>query len=788
MQLVTVIAWGQFSLKGTVKSGNEPLTGASVVIAGTFYGQSANASGHFEFKNLEQGSYTLKVSFIGYIEKNVSVELNKNTEVHISLSPSVIYTDEVLVEATRAKEKTPVAYTNISGDKIANQNMGQDIPYLLSLTPSFVATSDAGAGVGYTNFRIRGTDLNRINVTVNGIPYNDAESHSTYFVDVPDLASSLENIQVQRGVGTSSNGAAAFGATINLQTNTVKNDSYAEFKTAGGSFNTLKNTVAVGSGLINNKISFNARLSKVTSDGYIDRASSDLKSFFVSAGYHTENTVIKANIFSGFEETYQAWNGISPEILETNRKYNSAGEYTDANGNTKYYENQVDHYQQDHYQLHFSHRFNPSLYLNAAIHYTYGSGYYENYKEDEEFADYQLPNPVVGDETIESTDLVNRKWLDNDFYGIVYSLSYKKNKSDFTFGGGWNTYDGRHFGNIIWARYLGNAEFNHEWYRGTGLKKDLNIYAKYNYQVNKILNLFTDLQFRHINYKITGIDDDLRDIGQEHYFNFFNPKFGIFLKPSSNQNIYVSYARGNREPNRSNYVDAAPGTAPVHETLNDFEAGYNICSSKFSVGANLYYMRYKNQLILTGEINDVGDPIMVNVKNSYRLGLELMIGLKLHRNLQWDVNATFSKNEILDFIEYVDNWDTWVQESFDIGKTNIAFSPTTIANSNIVWSPVKNFNINFISSYVSKQFIDNTSSDERSLDAWFVNNLKFDYSFGTQIFEKIKLHLMVNNVFNHEYESNAWVYSYISGGERLNMAGLYPQAGRYFMVGADFKF
>jgi iron complex outermembrane receptor protein len=789
LQLIAIIAFGQFSLKGIVKGDGEPLPGASVVINQSFYGVSALADGSFEFKNLKKGTYTISVSFVGYETKEVNVSLETNKTIEVNLQPNVVMTDEVLISATRAKQKTPMAYNNVSGNEIANRNMGQDIPYLLQLTPSFVATSDAGAGVGYTNFRIRGTDLNRINVSVNGIPLNDAESHGTWFVDLPDLASSLDNVQIQRGVGTSANGAAAFGATINLQTNTLNKNAYGEFKTAAGTFNTFKNTLAAGSGLINDHFAFDVRLSKVTSDGYVDRAASDLKSFFVSGGYYAENTVLKINVFSGFEETYQAWNGVPSEMLETNRTYNSAGEFTDDEGNTKYYDNQVDHYQQDHYQLHFSHKFNPSWNISTSAHYTYGRGYYENYKEDEDLADYQLAPIVIGSETIETTNLVNRKWLDNDFYGLTYSLNYNENKSDFTFGGAYSIYYGDHYGKVIWAEYYGSKIPGHEWYKSKGLKKDFNVFAKYHYQLTKELSLFADLQFRNIDYRIEGIDDDLRNITQDHKFNFFNPKLGVFYQLADNQDLYLSFAVANREPNRTAYVDYPAGQkSPVHETLRDWELGYNFSSSKISFAANYYYMCYKNQLVLTGQINDVGAPIMVNVDKSFRTGLELQLGVQITRDFQWQGNSTFSLNKIKDFTEYVDNWNTWEQEPFFLGTTDIAFSPNAIANSQFVYSPAKGFNLSFISQFVGKQFIDNTSNDDRTLDAYFVNHLKADYTFGTNLFDEITLHFMANNLLNHIYESNAWVYSYIYDEVRGKIDGYYPQAGAHFMLGVDFKF
>jgi len=792
-QLIAFTLLGQINLSGIVKGNDEPLAGASVVLKNTMYGISTLSDGSFLFKNLKKGTYTLTVSFIGFETKELEVKLASDQYITVNLSSTSVMTEEILISSTRAKNKTPMAYTNISGSEVDEKNMGQDIPYLLQLTPSFVATSDAGAGIGYTNFRIRGTDLNRINVSVNGIPINDAESHGTWFVDLPDLASSLENVQIQRGVGTSTNGAAAFGATINLQTNTLKNAPYGEYKTAFGSFNSFKNTVSAGTGLMNGKFTVDARLSKVTSDGYIDRASSNLKSFFISAGCYSEKTVLKANVFSGFEETYQAWNGVPSELLESNRTYNSCGEYTDEEGNIQYYENQVDHYQQDHFQLHFSHKLNPNWNLNISAHYTYGRGYYENYEQDQNLGDYQIPLISVGNEVIENTDLVNRKWLDNGFYGLTWSLNYDKSKSDFILGGGYNIYDGNHFGNVIWGQYLGNIKPNYEWYRSNGLKKDFNLFTKYNYQVFEKLNLFADLQLRTINYTIEGIDDDLRVLDQSHDFLFFNPKLGFLYQPASNQELYLSFATANREPNRTAYVDNDPnGKTPQHETLYDWEFGYNFSSSGFSFSANYYYMNYKNQLVLTGEINDVGAPIMVNVDKSFRTGIELQAGVQIIKNLQWNGNSTFSLNKIKNFTEYVDEYDVdWNyagQQTFDLGTTDLAFSPNIVANSRFFYTPIKHLNLSFVSSYVGKQYVDNTSNEDRILNPWFVNHLNADYTFTTNLFKEITIRAMAINLFNEKYESNAWVYSYFHEGKRYKMDGYYPQAGTHFMIGLDFKF
>jgi iron complex outermembrane receptor protein len=801
LQCFAVFTFAQYPLKGVVKSENgEVLPGAAVLLKNTFQGTVTNSSGEFQIKNLKAGNYRLNVSFIGYKTKQVDVIIPSDKQVEVKLAVSNFMTEEVLVSATRANGKMPVAFSTVSKEEISGMNMGQDIPYLLSLTPSFVATSDAGTGIGYTNFRIRGTDLNRINVTINGVPMNDAESHGTFWVDVPDLAASTENIQVQRGVGTSTNGAAAFGATINLQTTALQAEPYAEYAGSAGSFHTFRNSVSVGTGLINGKFAFDARLSKVNSEGFIDRASADLKSFFVSAAWYAENSILKATVFSGFEETYQAWNGVPSVRLNNDlpgmQRYGEHGLISEkqtqemiASDNRTYnmytYENEVDHYQQDYYQLHFSHKFNPYLNLNTSLHWTYGRGYYENFKENKKYGDYLLTAPAG----LSRTDLVVRKWLDNDFYGVTFSLNYNKNKSAATLGGGYSTYDGDHFGRVIWAKNVAGFATNHEWYRGTGLKKDFNLFGKYNYRLSEKINLYADLQYRHIDYTIDGIDDDLRDISQSHQFDFFNPKAGVYFQPAANQEAYLSFARANREPNRDNYTDADPaGKQPVAETLNDLELGYSIKSSSLSGAVNLYYMFYHDQLILTGKINDVGAPVMVNADDSYRAGVELQAGWKIGKTLTWNVNATFSTNKIRNFTEYIDNWDTWEQDAFELGKTDLAFSPSVVAGSNLQFQPGGAFSISLISSYVGDQFIDNTSSDERKLDAYFVNHLKVDYTIRQKLVKEMKLNLLVNNLFNTEYESNAWVYSYLLGGERFTMDGYFPQAGIHFFVGLNVRF
>lgn len=789
--------FSQFTVSGSIKDENgAPLAGASVVIENTFKGSVSDAKGMFHIPGLKKGEAILKVSFLGYEPVERKIVLQKDEVVDIQLERKAFLADEVVVIATRAGNTTPVAYSTVSKEEISRKNQGQDVPYLLALTPSLVTTSDAGAGVGYTSFRIRGTDVNRINVTVNGIPLNDAESHGVWWVDLPDFASSVNNIQIQRGVGTSSLGAGAFGATINLQTFGINKKAYGEVNSSAGSFNTFKNTVSVGSGLINNHFTFDARLSKISSDGFIDRGSSDLKSFHLSGAYYDKKNMVKLNVISGTEVTYQAWDGIPGDILKTNRTYNNLGAYHDSLGHIQYYKNQTDNYQQDHYQLHYSHEFNSYLNATVALHYTRGKGYYEEFKENAALKNYGLKDVYVGNDTISETNLVRRKWLDNYFYGVTYALNYSKGKSSVILGGGYNVYDGKHYGNVIWARFMSNGEPNHRYYYGTGKKNDFNIFGKYTLQLTGQLSLFVDLQYRHIRYKIGGVDDDQRDIAQEHTFNFVNPKAGLNYKIGEGQAMYAFWGVAQREPSRSNYVDADPaGPKPTSEKMYDYELGYNASMGKVKANVNLYYMDYFDQLVLTGEINDVGSAIMTNVPRSFRQGVELGVEYQPVTKLTWNGNITLSRNKIKNFTEYVDNWDYWnnpssepLQYSNKLGQTNIAFSPSIIAGSELKFDVLKNASIFLNSKYVSKQYIDNTSNDAHVLHSYFVNDMRLSMSFKIRNLVNLQTLLSVNNLFNTKYETNAWLYQYIENGNRQYMDGYYPQAGRNFLLSMVLNF
>lgn len=785
-----------FSGKVTDEDGNA-LAGANVSFKDNYFGTITNTSGNFIFKNIEAGTYEVQVSFVGYKTSTKTLKIEENVNLNFTLEKSPYLVEEVIVRGVRAGHNDPVTSTTIDREEIEERNIIKDIPYVLKYSPSLVASSDAGHGVGYTGFRIRGTDANRINITIDGVPINDAESHGVWWVNMPDFASSVENVQIQRGVGTSTNGSAAFGASLNFKTTNLKNKPYAKLNSSYGSFNTRKNSLNVGSGMINDRFSFDLRLSEVHSDGYIERAEADLQSLFLSAGHYSDKTIVKFNLMMGKEKTYQAWDGVPGYMLSENRRYNGIGMYTDENGEIRYYDNETDNYRQDHYHLHFSHELTTDLWFNSTLHYTKGAGYYEQYEEEQSLAEYLLPDIVIGDSIITNTDLIRQKWLDNDYYGIVFSLNMYKENLDLNFGGGANQYLGDHFGEVIWSRYAGISEIRHRWYENTGNKKDYNLYAKLNYQLLDQFYLYSDLQVRGINYSIEGIDDDQRNISQEHDFLFFNPKFGFNYRPDNKQRMYFSFAVANREPNRTNFVDADPNRpGPVHETLYDYELGYDLQLLNFRSNINFYYMSYDDQLVLTGEINDVGSPIMTNVEESYRLGVELTGGVRLSRAIQWEGNLTLSRNRIRDMVSYVDNYDYWSDETGteeiqireEHGNTDIAFSPEIIASSVFRFHPLKQLEISIQSKYVGKQYIDNTESEERKLDPYFVNDLLIDYRIPVKWSEQLSVNLLIANFTDHEYESNAWVYRYFSEGKEQVIDGFYPQAGIHFMAGIKLGF
>jgi iron complex outermembrane receptor protein len=798
-------AWAQLTISGKVTdtADQQLLSGVHVLLQNTYKGSFSNSNGSYVLSGLKPGKYALVVSFVGYEKITQQVDLNESLTLDFALNRATILADEVIVQATRAPENSPTTFTNISAEEIRQKNFGQDLPFLLNQTPSVVVTSDAGAGIGYTGIRIRGSDPTRINVTINGIPYNDAESQGTYWVNLPDFASSVDNIQVQRGVGTSTNGAGAFGASLNIQTNTLRQEAYAEVTNSIGSFNTWRHTVKVGSGLIDGKWSFDGRLSKISSDGYIDRAGSDLRSFFVSGGYHGKSTLVKLNVFSGKEETYQAWYGTPESRIRNDRQ--GMLDYIERNGlseadaqnllhsgrtyNYYTYDNQVDHYQQDHYQLILSQELNKLWNLNGALHLTKGRGYFEEFRPNDRFSRYNLPSVSIGDSVITTTDLIRRRWLDNYFYGATYSANYNSlGRLSGTIGGSWNQYAGKHFGEIIWARFAGNSDIRERYYDNDARKTDFNMYGKANYRFTDKLHTYIDLQYRRVGYLFLGFDNNLRNVQQDAALRFFNPKAGVTYLLNNESNVYLSYSIGNREPTRDDFTQSTPQSRPRPETLRNLEVGYRKGGKNLSWGINYYLMDYKNQLILTGQINDVGEYNRTNIPRSHRTGIELDITARLLPILQWRGNAAFSSNKIKKYTEYIDNNDLEEQTAFHYSSTDIAFSPNVVTASTFSYVPVKNLGVHFISKYVGSQYLDNTSNENRMMNAFFVQDLRINYTLQTKLIKEMGLNLLVNNIFNTLYEPNGYTFSYITEGRVTTENFYYPQAGIHLIASVNLKF
>lgn len=692
-----------------------------------------------------------------------------------------IVLDEVFVSAIRVTQETPVTFSNLEKDEIMPRNLGQDIPVLMNFLPAVVTTSDAGAGVGYTGIRVRGSDATRVNVTINGIPYNDSESHGTFWVNLPDFASSTENLQLQRGVGTSTNGAGAFGASLNILTDATSPEAYGQISSSYGSFNTLRNNIKFSTGLLNEQFEISGRLSRITSDGYIDRASSELDSYFLQASFVDENTLIKALLFGGHEVTYQSWFGIDAATLATDRTFNPAGMYTDENGTTQFYDKEEDNYKQDHFQLLWNEKITPFWSTNIAFHYTKGRGYFEQFREDDDFATYGFSPIAVDGEIVNTTDLIRRRWLDNDFYGTVFSAKYEKDKIDLIIGGGWNSYKGDHYGEVIWARFAGNSMIRDRYYDDDSKKTDFNMFGKINYEISKNWRLFGDLQFRNVGYVANGDDTGLVD----DTFNFFNPKFGITYDLNSSNNLYASFAVANREPNRNDYENGNPKP----EKLNDLELGWRYVSPSVQLSTNIYYMRYKDQLVLTGEINDVGAPLRANVGDSYRFGLEVDASISIGKYFKLQPNIALSTNKNIDFLFQRDG------ELLNLGNTNIAYSPDIVAGNILSYLPNEKFQISLLTKYVGKQFMGNIDSDGSILDDYSQTDFNIQYIFNTNSFIKsIVLSGLINNIFNAQNVSNGYFFTFDDDFSNpgtittIEGAGYYPQAGINFLLGATFNF
>jgi iron complex outermembrane receptor protein len=794
MTVLSLSALAQGAVRGYVRDSltQAPLPGVAIVNGSS--GTSTDENGFFQFVPGQAD-----VSLIGYKKK--SVELTATNEVIvIFLKEDVTLTEEVIVSATRATEKMGATFSSIDKLTLRKQNFGQDLPMILNWTPSLVTTSDAGAGVGYTGLRIRGSDATRINVTINGIPYNDAESQGTFWVDVPDIATSTQSIQIQRGVGTSTNGSGAFGASINLQTNTKNEKPYADVLNSFGSFGTHRHTIGVGSGLINGKFAFDARVSTILSNGYIDRGSSNLKSYYLSGGYYGKKTIVKAIAFGGQEITYQSWNGIpesklnnDPEGLQvtlgdlgwTNPALiNNLLQSNPRTFNMFIYPNQVDNYKQDNYQLHFSHRFTEKFTANVSSHLTYGHGYYEEYRYDNKLSDYGLADTT-------RTDLVRQRWLKNYFYGLTFALTYEDDKLSSILGGGVNRYDGDHYGNIMWASINRGVPPNYQYYLNNGVKDDANIYLKNTYQFTGQLSGFLDLQYRGISHTMKGTESEQNSFYISKSFNFFNPKVGLTYRFTPDQTVYASFSRAHREPVRDDFVNAPADQQPKPERMNDVEAGWRFRNPRYSLSANYYYMGYRDQLVLTGALNDVGASLRTNVDKSYRTGIELEASTLLSQKFTLGANLTLSQNKVLNFNEvlydYGADFDQFNVIEKKYTKTDISFSPNVIAGGIFSYRVFKGIELSWLTKFVGKQYLDNTSNESRRIDSYFINDLRAIYTMHPKYMREVAVSVFVNNLFNVKYESNGYTYGYFAGTE-IRQNYYYPQAGTNFMAMLALRF
>ena len=752
-----------------VNQSNEPLSGASIIVKGLNKGVATDVEGNFKLR-LTEGAYTLQISFIGYQSKEQEINLITDDSILIILSSNEFILDEVLVSAVRANSNTPVTFTNFDKKEIAKRNLGQDIPILLNYLPSVISSSDAGAGVGYTYLNVRGSNSERINVTINGIPYNDAESHGTFWVNLGDFASSTENLQLQRGVGTSTNGSGAFGASLNILTDAMADEAGGETSNSFGSFNTRKHTVKFTTGRINENFELSGRLSNISSEGYVDRAFADLKSYFLQAAYSDSNRLIKAITFGGNERTYQSWYGLDPQQLAENRRQNP---YT--------YENEVDDYGQNHYQLHWNEIIDNHWSTNLSLNYTKGSGFFEQYKTEENASDF---NNLI----IDGSDLIVRRWLDNDFYVANFNANYSKEDLNIISGVSYSNYKGNHFGEVIWGSHLAtNTSIRDRYYFSDALKKDFSFFSKTTFTISNKLSGYLDLQGRFVSYQTSGLTSDRAPIDVDSNFNFFNPKAGFIYRITENSDLYFSFARAHREPNRNDFENGV-STA---ERLDDFELGWRYRSEQFKLNANGYYMNYTDQLVLTGAIDDVGAPIRATSGKSYRLGFELDADYKISNSFSLQPNAAFSANRNQDFKAFV------FGELKNLGDTPLSFSPGIIVGNRFTYTADEHFQLALLSKYVGEQYMSNLGSEVSSLDVldgYFTSDLNLVYQIEpNSIFKSIIFTVLFNNIFNAEYVDRGYYYTYdYSGGNGKTVtadgAGYYPQATANFLAGVTFKF
>jgi len=765
----------QYQLTGTVTREGKPLSGVSVYTTTKNSGTLTDDSGNYKL-TLEEGKHIIQ--FVYGNRKSFEINLTSDQVLDVDLSGLEEALDEVFLQSVRVDADSPITYSNLTNEEIGERNLGQDIPTLMNYLPSVVTTTDAGNGIGYSGIRVRGSDATRTNVTINGVPYNDAESQGTFWVNLGDFASSTENIQLQRGVGTSTNGAGAFGASINILTDRFNEEASAEVANTYGSNNTHKHTAKFSTGLFNNHWEFAGRASLIKSDGYIDRAASELKSYFLQGSYVDGGTLVKALMFGGKEKTYQAWYGIDAATLESDRTYNPAGEYTDEDGNVKYYDNQTDNYQQDHYQLLWNQTYDKNWSSNFALHYTYGRGYYEEYEVNKVLTNFGLEPFISNGEEITTSDLVNTSWLDNHFYGTTFSLNYQNSSVDAIVGGGWNRYDGDHFGEVIYTRFARNNDPYEPFYKNNAVKTDFNIYTKATVSITNKFAVYGDLQLRTINYEGDGPTQQVDNFPIDANFDFFNPKGGFTYQFNEQNQLYGSVAVAHREPSRSDYEDAFENdeVAPTEEQLVDYELGWRFNAGKTQINTNLYFMDYKDQLVLSGEIDEEGAAIRKNSGESYRLGVEVDATIWVNNWLSLRPNIAISRNRNKDFVAVFDG------EQQNFGDTKISFSPNIVAGNMIRVSPVKNLQLNFLSKYVGEQYMSNLQLEESKLDSYFVNDFNVQYLWKTApLFKEVVFTGLVNNVFDEKYVSNGYF-------DPAWGAGYYPQATTNFLAGITLRF
>ena len=785
--LLCSILWGwqsfsqNYTVEGQVTENGKPLKDVSVYAKSTNYGTVTDENGDYQL-SLEKGNYTLV--FANGNRREVRLKLMSNQTLDVDMAKAEESLDEVLVQAFRVDADSPITHSNFTKKDIESRNLGQDIPVLLNVLPSVVSTTDAGNGIGYTSIRVRGSDASRVNVTLNGIPFNDQESQGSFWVNLPDFASSTENIQLQRGVGTSTNGSGAFGASLNILTEAKDDEASAEISNSVGSFNTRRHTIEFGTGLLEDKFTFSGRLSQIKSDGYVDRASSDLKSYFLQGTFQDGGTYIKALAFGGNNITYQAWYGIDKETLDTDRTFNPSGMYTDENGDRQFYDNEVDNYKQDHYQLHWNQKLNKNWTSNLSLNYTYGRGYFEQYEENADLAFHEIGPVQIGGETIENSDLIRRRWLDNDYYVVNGTINYTDNQLDFTSGLFYSHYTNDHFGEVIWSRFAGNSEIRDNYYFGTGTKQEFTAFTKATWRLDDQLSFFGDLQGRFVNYTTRGLTSDKVNLLVDENFNFFNPKAGATFQVNEDQQLYASYGRAQREPRRSDFENGI--TNP--EILDDFELGWRLDLGKSSINTNLYYMYYQDQMVLTGALDDVGAPLRQTIDESYRLGLEIDADIKVSRLFSLRPNLTLSRNKNIDFRV------TLGDEVLTFVETNISYSPEIIGANQLIFHPSEIFQVSLISKYVGEQYMGNIDSEVSLLDGFFTNDLNIVYEWkNAPLFKSVVFTGLVNNIFDIEYESNGYFFfgnfqNDADQTETFEGAGYYPQAGINFLAGVTLKF